>query len=227
MYVALANDPGLGCGADKSNFTQLWQCSQRNGQQRSSAPHASRRHHQGASLQPRPDRERRECPHSSWTEASCSERTSPAGERRLFRECPTVEALGLFPRWCALALFAFLLPATFVLHSFWLAAGTSVARAAHKFLEECGYMGWIDIHHRYINSAVVIAQALECARVQVRKPGIQRLCLKTIAGALGFVRDRNEAVAPAMHARSPLEKMVDERGFDPPTPSLRTMGKIS
>jgi putative oxidoreductase len=33
-------------------------------------------------------------------------------------------ALGLFPRWCALALFAFLLPATFVSHSFWLAAGT-------------------------------------------------------------------------------------------------------
>jgi putative oxidoreductase len=33
-------------------------------------------------------------------------------------------AIGLFPRWCALALFAFLLPATFVSHSFWLAAGT-------------------------------------------------------------------------------------------------------
>ena len=33
-------------------------------------------------------------------------------------------ALGLFPRWCALALFAFLLPATFISHSFWLAAGT-------------------------------------------------------------------------------------------------------
>ena len=33
-------------------------------------------------------------------------------------------ALGVFPRWCALALFAFLLPATFVSHSFWLAAGT-------------------------------------------------------------------------------------------------------
>jgi len=33
-------------------------------------------------------------------------------------------ALGLFPRWCALALFAFLLPATFVSHSFWLAAST-------------------------------------------------------------------------------------------------------
>jgi putative oxidoreductase len=33
-------------------------------------------------------------------------------------------ALGLFPRWCALALFVFLLPATFVSHSFWLAAGT-------------------------------------------------------------------------------------------------------
>lgn len=33
-------------------------------------------------------------------------------------------ALGIFPRWCALALFAFLVPATFVSHSFWLAAGT-------------------------------------------------------------------------------------------------------
>src|SRR5437870_8107234 len=33
-------------------------------------------------------------------------------------------ALSLFPRWCALALYAFLLPATFVSHSFWLAAGT-------------------------------------------------------------------------------------------------------
>ena len=33
-------------------------------------------------------------------------------------------ALGLFPRLCALALFAFLVPATFVSHSFWLAAGT-------------------------------------------------------------------------------------------------------
>lgn len=33
-------------------------------------------------------------------------------------------AIGIFPRWCALALFAFLVPATFVSHSFWLAAGT-------------------------------------------------------------------------------------------------------
>ena len=31
---------------------------------------------------------------------------------------------GVFPRWCALALFCFLVPATFVSHSFWLAAGT-------------------------------------------------------------------------------------------------------
>ena len=31
---------------------------------------------------------------------------------------------GVFPRWCALALFCFLFPATFVSHSFWLAAGT-------------------------------------------------------------------------------------------------------
>src|SRR5215510_14483665 len=33
-------------------------------------------------------------------------------------------ALGIFPRWSALLLFAFLVPATFVSHSFWLAAGT-------------------------------------------------------------------------------------------------------
>jgi putative oxidoreductase len=33
-------------------------------------------------------------------------------------------AIGIFPRWCALALFAFLVPATFVSHSFWQAAGT-------------------------------------------------------------------------------------------------------
>src|SRR5580692_4874349 len=33
-------------------------------------------------------------------------------------------ALGVFPRLMALALFAFLVPATFVSHSFWLAAGT-------------------------------------------------------------------------------------------------------
>ena len=33
-------------------------------------------------------------------------------------------ACGVFPRWCALALFGFLVPATFVSHSFWLAAGT-------------------------------------------------------------------------------------------------------
>src|SRR5580692_8259453 len=33
-------------------------------------------------------------------------------------------AIGILPRWCALALFAFLVPATFVSHSFWLAAGT-------------------------------------------------------------------------------------------------------
>jgi uncharacterized membrane protein YphA (DoxX/SURF4 family) len=33
-------------------------------------------------------------------------------------------ALGVFPRRAALALFAFLVPATFVSHSFWLAAGT-------------------------------------------------------------------------------------------------------
>jgi putative oxidoreductase len=33
-------------------------------------------------------------------------------------------ALGLYPRWCALALLVFLVPATFVSHSFWLAAGT-------------------------------------------------------------------------------------------------------
>jgi len=216
MYVALANDPGLGCGADKSNFTQLWQCSQRNGQQRSSAPHASRRHHQGASLQPRPDRERRECPHSSWTEASCSERTSPAGERRLFRECPSWGTRSISAVVCAGPVCLFTprdICIAFVLAGGWHA---SVARAAHKFLEECGYMGWIDIHRWYINSAVVIAQALECARVQVRRPGTQRLCLKTIAGALGFMRDRNEAVAPTMHARSPLWKMVDERGFRTP-----------
>jgi hypothetical protein len=41
----------------------------------------------------------------------------------------------------------------------------SVPRAAHKLLEECGYMGWwIDIHRWYISSAAVIAKALECAR---------------------------------------------------------------
>ena len=33
-------------------------------------------------------------------------------------------AIGIFPRFCAVALFAFLVPATFVSHSFWLAAGT-------------------------------------------------------------------------------------------------------
>ena len=33
-------------------------------------------------------------------------------------------ALGIFPRLCAAALFAFLVPATFLSHSFWLAAGT-------------------------------------------------------------------------------------------------------
>lgn len=33
-------------------------------------------------------------------------------------------ALGIFPRWSALALFVFLVPATFISHSFWLAAGT-------------------------------------------------------------------------------------------------------
>ena len=33
-------------------------------------------------------------------------------------------ALGILPRWCAMALLAFLVPATFVSHSFWLAAGT-------------------------------------------------------------------------------------------------------
>jgi uncharacterized membrane protein YphA (DoxX/SURF4 family) len=33
-------------------------------------------------------------------------------------------ALGLYPRLAALALFAFLVPATFISHSFWLALGT-------------------------------------------------------------------------------------------------------
>ena len=33
-------------------------------------------------------------------------------------------ALGVLPRLMALALFAFLVPATFISHSFWLAAGT-------------------------------------------------------------------------------------------------------
>ena len=33
-------------------------------------------------------------------------------------------ALGIFPRWSAFALFVFLVPATFISHSFWLAAGT-------------------------------------------------------------------------------------------------------
>jgi putative oxidoreductase len=32
-------------------------------------------------------------------------------------------ALGIFPRWSALLLFAFLVPATFISHSFWLAWG--------------------------------------------------------------------------------------------------------
>jgi len=82
-------------------------------------------------------------------------------------------ALGLFPRWCALALFT---PRDICI-AFVLAGGwhASVPRAAHKFLEECGYMGWIDIHRWYINSAVVVAKALECARVQVRSPDMQRL----------------------------------------------------
>ena len=35
-------------------------------------------------------------------------------------------ALGVFPRLMALALLAFLIPATFISHSFWLAAGTPV-----------------------------------------------------------------------------------------------------
>jgi putative oxidoreductase len=35
-------------------------------------------------------------------------------------------ALGIFPRLSALALLAFLVPATFVSHSFWLATGTPV-----------------------------------------------------------------------------------------------------
>jgi len=34
-------------------------------------------------------------------------------------------ALGVFPRLAALALFLFLIPATFVSHSFWLSAGTA------------------------------------------------------------------------------------------------------
>ena len=33
-------------------------------------------------------------------------------------------AFGILPRWCSAGLFAFLVPATFVSHSFWLAAGT-------------------------------------------------------------------------------------------------------
>lgn len=33
-------------------------------------------------------------------------------------------ALGIFPQWSAFLLLAFLVPATFVSHSFWLAAGT-------------------------------------------------------------------------------------------------------
>ena len=33
-------------------------------------------------------------------------------------------ALGILPRLSAIALFVFLVPATFVSHSFWLAAGT-------------------------------------------------------------------------------------------------------
>lgn len=33
-------------------------------------------------------------------------------------------ALGIFPQWSALALVAFLVPATLISHSFWLAAGT-------------------------------------------------------------------------------------------------------
>ena len=35
-------------------------------------------------------------------------------------------SLGLYPRFAALALLAFLIPATFVSHSFWVAYGTNV-----------------------------------------------------------------------------------------------------
>lgn len=35
-------------------------------------------------------------------------------------------ALGVYPRWCALALTAFLVPATWISHPFWLAAETSL-----------------------------------------------------------------------------------------------------
>src|SRR5260370_24759462 len=38
-------------------------------------------------------------------------------------------ALGIVPRLAALALLAFLVPATFVSHSFWLAAGTPAFQA--------------------------------------------------------------------------------------------------
>ena len=48
MHVALADDPGFGCGADKSNLTELRQRSQRRCKQRSSTSHASREHHKSA-----------------------------------------------------------------------------------------------------------------------------------------------------------------------------------
>ena len=44
---------------------------------------------------------------------------------------------------------------------------------------------------------------------------------QTASNALGFATKRPESRIPA------LEHLVDERGLEPPTSSLRTMGKIS
>jgi uncharacterized membrane protein YphA (DoxX/SURF4 family) len=56
---------------------------------------------------------------------------------------------GAFPRAAALALLAFLIPATLVSHSFWLSAGTPFVHGpADQFLEKPGDLWGAPIHRR-------------------------------------------------------------------------------
>jgi putative oxidoreductase len=71
-------------------------------------------------------------------------------------------ALGIFPRSSALLLFAFLVPATFISHSFWLAAGTPQFQGQLiNFCKKHGHLGWIDFHCGNSNTAVPIAAPCE------------------------------------------------------------------
>src|SRR5260370_34495729 len=72
----------------------------------------------------------------------------------------TALILGIFSRLAALALFAFLVPATLVSHSFWLSADSGIYGTAHQLLQEPRNIGRSVVCRIYAESTRVEPQHL-------------------------------------------------------------------